>query len=267
MPVVAREDGAEVFWEATGSGTPVLLLMGLAYPAAMWFRQVPALAERHRVIVMDNRGAGRTGDVPGAPYTVETMAADALAVLDAAGEESAHVVGISMGGLMAQELALSHRDRVRSLVLMASHPGIANAVVPPVAIELLQKRATMTADEAAEASIPFNYAPTTDRALIEEDWAVRMPLAASPAGYLAQGGTALWNRIADLPTVTTPTLVVHGALDALLPPANGERLADAIPDAKLVVVDDANHVLTTDQAERVNALLLEWFADRDGARP
>lgn len=265
MPVVLREDGAEVFWEATGSGTPVLLLMGLAYPAAMWFRQVPVLAERHRVLVMDNRGAGRTGDVPGAPYTVEVMAADALAVLDAAGEPSAHVVGISMGGLVAQELALSHRDRVRSLVLMASHPGIAHATVLPEALALLQARATMTAAEAAEASIPFNYAATTPRSVIEEDWAVRLPLAATDVGYAAQGGTALWARLDDLPGVTTPTLVVHGTGDRLLPPVNGERLADAIPDAKLVLVDDANHVLTSDQPERVNALLLDWLAEQDAA--
>ena len=106
MPLLERPDSTRISWEADGpeDGPPVLLIMGLGYPAAMWFRQLPALTERYRVIRLDNRGAGHTGDVPGAPYTVETMAADCLAVLDAAGAESAHVVGISMGGLMAQEI-------------------------------------------------------------------------------------------------------------------------------------------------------------------
>src|SRR3712207_8171107 len=109
--------------------------MGLAYPAAMWFRLVPALAESYRVIRVDNRGAGRTGDVPGAPYTVETMAADSLAVLDAAGVDTAHVVGLSMGGLIAQELGLTAPERVRSLCLdrkstrlNSSHANISYAV-------------------------------------------------------------------------------------------------------------------------------------------
>ncbi len=98
MPLLERPDNARISWEADGpeGGQAVLLIMGLGYPAAMWFRQMPALTERYRVIRVDNRGAGHTGDVPGAPYTVEMMAADCLAVLDAAEASSAHVVGISM---------------------------------------------------------------------------------------------------------------------------------------------------------------------------
>src|SRR5215210_5674815 len=114
---IDRPDGAKIAWESDGpQGAPaVLLVMGLAWPAASWFRQVPALAERYRVIRVDNRGAGLTGDVPGAPYTVETMAADCLAVLDAADVDTAHIVGISMGGLIAQEIVLTAPERVRSL--------------------------------------------------------------------------------------------------------------------------------------------------------
>lgn len=84
MPYVERPDGARVAWQQDGpaDGTPLLLVMGLAYPAAMWWRLIPALAERHRVLRLDNRGAGLTGDVAGGPYTVETMAGDCLAVLD-----------------------------------------------------------------------------------------------------------------------------------------------------------------------------------------
>lgn len=262
MPVIRRDDGAEIAWQSTGSGPAVLLIMGLAYPAASWFRQVPALAAAHRVLTVDNRGAGRTGDVVGAPYTVELMAADCLAVLDAAGEERAHVVGISMGGLMAQELGLVHPERVRSLALLATHPGLAHGVWDPAALALLQQRATMTPEEAAEASIPFNYHPTTPRERIEQDWAARLGQSASPIGYAAQGGTAMWSGLERLPTMSVPTLVVHGAADRLVLPANGERIAAAIPGARLLLVPAANHVLTTDQPETVNEILLGWFAEQ-----
>lgn len=260
MPTAVRPDGAQIAWQATGSGPAVLLIMGLAYPAAAWHRQVPALAAKHRVITVDNRGAGDTGDVIGAPYTVELMAEDCLAVLDAAGEEQAHVVGISMGGLMAQEIALAHPERVLSLSLLATHPGLAHGVWEPEVFAFLQSRATMTAEESREASIPFNYAPATPRAAIEQDWEVRAAGTASPVGYTAQGGTALWSGYERLPALAVRTLVLHGDSDRLVSPANGQKIAEAVPDAKLVLVPGANHVLTTDQPELVNTLLLDWFA-------
>jgi pimeloyl-ACP methyl ester carboxylesterase len=262
VPAVQREDGARIAWEADGpeGATPVLLVMGLAYPAAMWFRLVPALADRYRVIRVDNRGAGLTGDVPGAPYTVETMAGDCLAVLDAAGVHQAHVVGISMGGLIAQEIALTAPERVRSLCLTATHPGIAHAVVDPEAMAMLMKRGEMTPAEAAEASVPFNYAPSTPRERIEEDWAVRFPLAATNEGYMAQAvGTAQWDGYDRIPGITARTLVLHGEIDRLVPPANGRTIAERIPGAELVLVPDANHVLMTDQPEQVGKILLDWL--------
>lgn len=264
MPVVARPDGAQIAWASDGplDGPPVLLIMGLAYPAAMWFRLLPELTKEHRVLRIDNRGAGLTGDVPGAPYSVATMAGDCLAVLDEAGVGAAHVIGISMGGLIAQELAVTAPERVRSLCLMATHPGIAQAVMNPEALALVTSgRADMTPQEAAEASIPFNYAPETSRSLIEEDWAVRLPLACTLAGYTAQvQGTIPWSRYEDLPSLSVPTLVVHGELDALVPPENGRNIAGRIPGAELVTIPGANHLLMTDKPDEVSAALTGWLA-------
>ena len=254
---------AGIAWYDEGSGPPVLLIMGLAYPAAAWFRQVPVLAQHHRVLTLDNRGAGETGLVDGAPYTVEQMTQDCLDVLDAAGVEKAHVVGISMGGLMAQELGLSHPDRVRSVVLMSTHPGIAQAVMPTEVVEFLTARASMPAEERGEFSIPFNYDPATSRELIAEDWKAREAGTAGPEGYAAQGGTALWSGYDRLPSMSVPALVVHGAQDRLVVPGNGEKIADQLPDAKLVLVEGANHILTTDKTDEVNALLLDWFAQNE----
>lgn len=267
MPTVTRDDGAEIWWEATGpeDAPAVVLVMGLGYPAAMWWRQVPALAERYRVIVLDNRGAGHTGDVVGAPYLVATMAEDVVSVLDAAEQERAHIVGISMGGMIAQEVALTYPGRVASVVLLATHPGAAHATFRPEAMAMLQSRGEWTAREAAEASVPFNYAATTARSVMEEDWAVRLPLATTLAGYTGQlAGTMTWSSLERLGRMVPPVLVIHGEGDALIPVENGRLVAGAIPGSELKVLPDANHILTTDQAAAVNALLLDWMDRRLG---
>ncbi|HVE74937.1 MAG TPA: alpha/beta fold hydrolase [Mycobacteriales bacterium] len=261
MAVVERPDGARISYEADGpaDAPPVLLLMGYGWPAAAWHRQVPALAERYRVLRMDNRGAGHTGVVPGAPYTVETLTGDALAVLDDAGAADVQVIGTSMGGLMAQEMALEAPERVRSLCLLASHPGGPHMVFEPEVMQLFAARLQMTEDEAAEASIPIRYAPGTSRERIDEDTEVVLPLVASREGYAAQGGTATWTRRDELKKISAPTLVLHGDADRICPLENGRILAAEIPGATLQIVPGAAHILTTDQTDLVNTSLLEWL--------
>src|SRR4051795_13001529 len=161
-------------YESTGSGPAVLLIMGLGLPGAAWWRTVPVLARSARVITFDNRGSGRS-DSPSGPYSIADMAADAVAVLDAAGVERAHVYGTSMGGMIAQELVLGHPDRVHALVLSATSPGGA-AATPPDAetIAFLRRRPTMPAEEARWASVPYLYSDRTRReggARIGEDLA------------------------------------------------------------------------------------------------
>jgi 3-oxoadipate enol-lactonase len=186
------------------------------------------------------------------------MAADCLAVLDAADVDTAHIVGISMGGLIAQEIVLTASERVRSLCLIATQPGIAHAVTNPQAMATLMQRGQMTPQEAAEASIPYNYAPKTPRDRIEEDWAMRFPLAATNEGYVAQVvGSSRWDGYDPMEDITAPTLVMHGELDALVPPGNGRIIAGRIPGAELVMIPNASHVLMTDQPEHVLQVLVE----------
>src|SRR3954466_3309516 len=160
MPFAER-DGVRLHWEQDGSGDPVLLVMGLGMNATGWWRTVPVLAESFQAIAFDNPGVGRSGRPPG-PYSVAGMADDAVAVLDAAGAERAHVYGISLGGMIAQEIALRHPDRVDALVLGATTPGGARAVAADDdTLAFFRRRGEMPAEEAVWASVPYNYARRT----------------------------------------------------------------------------------------------------------
>src|ERR1700761_1044899 len=117
MPFIER-DGVKIHWEAQGEGTPVLLVMGHRYSSALWYPILPALAARHRIIMLDNRGTGRSG--ASRSVTVEAMADDAVAVMDAAGGDTAHIFGVSMGGILVEDIALRHPGRVRSLIVGCS---------------------------------------------------------------------------------------------------------------------------------------------------
>jgi len=246
-------------FESTGDGPPVLLIMGLGLPGDAWWRTVPVLARACRVITFDNRGAGRAEPVAG-PLKIAGMAADAVAVLDAAGVERAHVYGMSMGGMIAQELALGFTERVGSLVLGATSAGGALATPPdPATLAFLARRATMPDEEGRWASVPYVYSERTrgsGGARIGEDFARRRGHAFQPAGYRAQLAAAVGHdAAARLGAIAVPTLVVHGAEDRMVPPANGRALAATIPGARLLEVEDAAHLYTTDEPAADEAVL------------
>src|SRR3989442_16033858 len=168
MPFVENQE-AKIYWDEQGHGPPVLLIMGLGYPSVMWYRTRAVLAPRYRTIVLDNRGVGRSSMPPG-PYPIALMASDAAAVLDAAGVESAHVFGISMGGMIAQEFALQYPKRVRSLILACTAAGGPHAVrAEPEGGQLLMSPSELSPEESAEATVPFIYDSSTSRPPIDED--------------------------------------------------------------------------------------------------
>jgi 3-oxoadipate enol-lactonase len=251
----------KLHWEDTGgSGPPVLLIMGLGMNATGWWRTIPALAE-FRVLSFDNRGVGRSERVPG-PYTVAEMAGDAVSVLDAAGIEAAHVYGISLGGMIAQEVALRHPSRVRSLVLGATtRGGQAHVAASEDVVAFVRLRAQMTAEHAVWASVPINYASRTrteggDR--IAEDIAQRLRFPVEAEYYTAQLAAANGHD-ARVDDIRAPTLVVHGEEDVLIPPANGERLAADIPGAELFMWPGAAHLYFTDEPE-VDRHVAAWLS-------
>jgi 3-oxoadipate enol-lactonase len=265
----ADNQGTRIYWDEQGTGAPVLLIMGLGYPSAMWHRTRPALSASYRTIALDNRGAGQS-EVPPGPYSIALMASDAAAVLDAAGVPRAHVFGMSMGGMIAQEFALQYPGRVQSLILGCTAAGGPNAKrAEPAALEMLKASSQMSREQAAEAAIPFIYDAATPRHLIDEDIARRRAWPPNPAGYLAQLQAILaWESFSRLPQMTAPTLVIHGQADRLVPPGNGELIAARIPGAQLVLLERASHLFSTDQPEAARRAIFEFLTVQPaGANP
>jgi pimeloyl-ACP methyl ester carboxylesterase len=255
-------DGAKIYWRERGEGDPVLLIMGLGWASDMWYRTTPELSRKYRTVVFDNRGIGRSDSPPG-PYSISGMADDAAAVLEAAALDSAHVFGHSMGGMIAQELALSYPERVRSLILGGTNCGGRNAVPPaPEVLGVLTARGINPVD-AFWAIAPYIYDSATPREKIQEDLEVRCRAFPSRESYLAQLHAIIeWESYRRLNSVKVPTLVLHGETDRLIPAENADILAKEIPDARLLKLAGASHVFQTDRPQATAAALLSFLQEQ-----
>lgn len=260
-----ENQGARIYWDEQGKGEPVLLIMGLGYPSCLWHRTRPALKERYRTIALDNRGSGQS-DAPPGPYSIALMASDAAAALDAAGVESAHVFGLSMGGMIAQEFALQYPARVRSLILGCTAPGGPNSVRAEKQVTEILMARDMSPEEAARAMRPYIYDGATPLDRIEEDLAIRRKWFPRPEAYMAQlQGIFAWEAYTRLERIAAPTLVVHGQSDQLVPAGNGELIAARIPGAKLVMLPRASHIFTTDQPEASQHAIMDFLGGQASA--
>jgi pimeloyl-ACP methyl ester carboxylesterase len=242
-----------VHYESVGRGPAVLLILGQGMSLETGWRTVERLSSQFRVLAFDNRDMGRS-DHSLFPYLVAQMARDAVAVLDAAGEARAHVYGVSLGGMVAQEIALLYRDRVRSLVLGATTPG-GRAAIPqdPQVLTFFTRVGAMGAEEAAWAAVPYSYGERTRREhgeRVAQDIARRLRHPPDVVAYLHQvAAAALHSTQLRLGEIAAPTLVVHGGQDRLQSPQNARVLAGAIPNAELRLWPDAGHLYVTDEPE------------------
>jgi len=252
-----REEGPR---EPAAAADPVLLIMGLGASSRLWFRLLPWLSREHRVIVFDNRGTGSSAPVRGR-LTMASLAEDAVTVLDAAGIERAHVVGASMGGMIAQHMALDHRDRVRSVVLACTTAGGRNGAPPWRLLASAAVRPLLGSRRSFPLVAPALYAAATlrdhpDR--VADDLDRRMADSTSAVTLYAQlGAIALHDtrpRLAELDGL--PVQVVHGLEDRLVPPARGRELAELIPGAELELIPACGHLLTTDAEEQTAGAIL-----------
>ena len=256
-----ENDGTKIFWTEQGAGEPLLLISGLGGTHRDWRRILPALAAKYRVLTFDNRGTGET--LPSAePFSLELMASDAKAVLEAANVESAHILGMSMGGMIAQEFALQFPEMTRSLILTVTACGGKESVLAkPEVLFALQGRGVATPEDAFWAMAPYIYDANTPRERIEEDLNSREGEFTAPANFMRQLQAIMtWQgTFSRLTEITAPTLVIGGANDQLIPCANSKIIADQIPNAKLVELENSSHIFTTDQTEKSVAAILEFL--------
>lgn len=262
MPYVVHR-GARIYWEEHGAGEPILLVMGLSFTLEMWYRIAPALAVEHRVILLDNRGVGRSS-APRGPYSIGLMAEDAMAVMNAACvTEPAYLIGVSMGGMIAQEMALRYPERFKALVLVSTSCGaLYRGRWPNFRRAPRLRRWLERSGEARDRSlIRFFYADQTPRERIEEDIQSRANFHPPLSSVLSQlCGILCWSSYGRLPRLRLPALVVHGDQDHVLPPENGRIVARRIPGAEFVLVPQAGHILATDQPDLSLEILRGFLA-------
>ena len=275
MPTATIRD-VELYYEEHGSGFPLLCIMGFATDSNGWLLQVPEFAKHHRTIVFDNRGVGRSAKPTGA-YTIHEMADDAAGLLDHLDVDRAHVLGLSMGGMIAQELVLRHPHRVRGLVLAATFPE------PDVTTEeqrkILFTQMGGSISEAGEMRIDFTamnpmlffqhmlplvFSPD----FIQKELPKLIQLFSGSLQYgfsieaiMGQMQAIMAHKATDrLAQISAPTLVLTGDADRLISPANSDVLAERIPGAKLVRLPGGTHGFNFEMPDAFNRTVLDFLA-------
>ncbi len=276
---IVESNGASLYSEIHGAGEPLLCIMGLGGNIHFWEFQIPAFAARYRTIAFDNRGAGRSTK-PAGPYTMQLMADDAIAVLDAAGVRRAHVIGISMGGMIAQDLILRYPERVGSLVLACTFArpdsttrdiadkGSAGTGLPsPFTMMQGGGFDLSTVDVKQVFRFMMSMILTPEFIQREKDWLRSLLERAQEYGFsveafLAQVSAVMNHDAAErLKEVKAPVLVMTGTADSLVPPHHSDELAQLIPGAKLVKIEGGTHGFNVERKDEFNRVVLDFLAE------
>jgi 3-oxoadipate enol-lactonase len=260
----AQVNGINLHYEIEGQGQPLLLVMGLGAPAAAWDPTfVREMTKTQKVITYDNRGTGLS-DKPDVPYSIAMFASDAVGLLNALRLPRAHIFGVSMGGMIAQELAIHYPQRVASLILGCTTPGGKNAVqAPPESLKSLEGRAGQTPEEAAREGWKLSFSEefisehrTELEAHLPRVLAHVTPRFAYERHFQATMTLRVFKQLKD---INAPTLVTTGRDDVLIPSANSEILAREIPGAELAIFDNAGHGFVTSAREPFLNVLKEFL--------
>jgi len=255
LPAAER---VHVAWEERGSGDPLLLIQGIGYARWSWEPVLPGLAERYRVLVFDNRGIGESAK-PAGPYTAGEMAADALQVLDEAGAERAHVLGASLGGMIAQEVAVQAPDRVEKLVLCCTTPGgEATVPMPAATVTLFREAATLAPEVALRRFVENALAPGARAELVDDLYRRRLENPPDPVGWQGQAAAGTGFAGAD-GVITAPTLIVTGTEDNVVDPRNSGVLARRIAGARLERLEGAGHLFFWEQPDAFVRIVTEFL--------
>jgi 3-oxoadipate enol-lactonase len=262
MPEAIVKD-QRIYYESHGQGYPLVMIRGLGSNADHWYAQLPDLSAHFRVIVFDNRGIGRSSD-PGGAFSIQDMAADTVGLMDALHIQQAHVLGVSMGGMIAQRIAIDYPRRVRGLVLVVSHCGGPPQVPAsePIA-RLVHEMTTVGSPESRIKALPAFFDPRTlkERPECAQAYAAVSLKYPADVKILSRQYRAIQGHDAcdHLPAIQAPTLVVASQGDVLIPPANSEILAARIPDARLVTIPGGGHQILVEQPQACNRAVLDFL--------
>lgn len=259
-----RVNGIQLYYEEHGEGFPLVLINGLAFPMDLWFMQIRELSRRFRVIAMDNRGIGRSGK-PDEEYTIPLMASDTAELLKALGIEKAHVAGLSMGGFIAQELALTHPDLIDRLILIATGTGgpqlheasrdfwkevsaAIKGLKPPDAYRT--DMTLMTAPSFAEEHPD----------ILAESVSLRLKNIQPLYAFLRQQRAAhAFSSNERIHLVSRPTLIILGDKDRLFPIQLAGDFRKKLPQARFNIYEDCGHAILLERAEELNRDMLEFL--------
>jgi pimeloyl-ACP methyl ester carboxylesterase len=261
--VKADSGGVGIAYELRGEGEPLTLVQGLGYDRHGFGRLPELLAEQFRVVLIDNRGVGES-DEPEGPYSVAEMAGDVVAVLDDAGIERTHLFGVSLGGFIAQELALTYPERVERLVLcstMAGGPG--SYPMPAPGVDAFGRFPTMEREAGLRLMVENSLGARGVRdvpGLADEIYAYRLDRAPSIAAWQAQAAAgAAFDAYDRAGAIAAPTLVVAGGADNVVDTRNAELLGELIPNARVEIVPERGHLLIWEDSERLAGLVTEFL--------
>jgi 3-oxoadipate enol-lactonase len=273
---IAKIGSLDIYYEEHGAGEPLLLIMGLAADSTAWMFQVPEFAEKYRTIVFDNRGVGRSSK-PAGPYTIHEMADDAAGLLDALDVRRAHVVGVSMGGMIAQELALRWPERVQSLVLACTFPEPDADVERQRRFSIQQFGGSVSSSGEVQVDVkaidPMQFLQVILPTVFNQEFIAKelpkliqvfsgaLQYGFSLEAILGQVAAVMGHQATDrLHQIAVPTLVITGDADRLISPANSDLLAKHIPGAKLVKVPGGSHGFNFETPELFNRAVLDFLA-------
>jgi len=256
MPKI-QANGIQLYYESHGSGEPLVLIAGLGADVFLWFRQTPVLSQSFQVIVFDNRGAGQS-DKPLEPYSIRLFADDTAGLLQGLGIRRAHVLGGSLGGLIAQEFALAYPEMLHRLVLVSTTFGGPHSVKPSL-LNMIPMLLTMRRTGHPEADVRRGFQMFTTSQwyqthpdLVDQYVAWRVAHPQPPDAYKRQQGAVRpYNAEDRLAQITAPTLILHGRYDRLVPVKNAHLLAGKIPGAKLAILE-AGHACMIEQDQQFN---------------
>lgn len=253
--IATAADGTRLYYDVRGDGEPLLLISGQANDHHQWELIRPGLAEHFRTIVFDHRGTG-VSDKPKSGYSTSGFAADAVAVLDAAGVDRAHVYGHSMGGRTAQWFGIEHPDRLASLILGATTPGDRHGIARSEHATRLLTSSPARRDRRAFMELMYTPSWIDAHPEVLVSRVDELPGHARLGHFAASQGHDAWER---LPEIVAPALVLHGDDDELNPVGNAELLASRIPKSTVRLIDGARHGYHDEFAAEATAAVVDFL--------